>query len=293
MIASAIPSNRLDYSRLAACFLLLRGPGLPLQRGAGTRAALQDALSRLFMAKRSERRSAPLESWPSIHAVPFNKAGAGGFPVPLLTVKQRRQLAALATRQRLPPRTVVFHEGDALSWVFIDGDGVLKSFRELPSGKRRIVAFLFPDDVFGLAENGRYVNTVGTVTGATVFRIPYETLAAALQRDPELEFQFLSKVTHELRATQRQTLVLGRRDAAGRLAMFLIMLERNMPQPRRAGRIPVLMSRTDIAEYLGLSLEAVSRATRDLARKGIVEFEGSHSVRVLDRNRFELLAEAL
>jgi len=213
--------------------------------------------------------------------------------MPLLTVKQRRQLAALATRQRLPPRTVVFHEGDALSWVFIDGDGVLKSFRELPSGKRRIVAFLFPDDLFGLAENGRYVNTVRTVTGATVFRIPYQTLAAALQRDPELEFQFLSKVTHELRATQRQTLVLGRRDAAGRLAMFLIMLERNMPQPRRAGRIPVLMSRTDIAEYLGLSLEAVSRATRDLARKGIVEFEGSHSVRVLDRNRFESLAEAL
>src|SRR6185312_10753222 len=98
----------------------------------------------------------------SLDAVSFD-AGAKGAITPLLTVKQRRQLAALATRLRLPPRTTVYREGDALSWIFINGGGVVKAFRELPSGKRRIMAFLFPRDVFGLAENGRYVNTTKTI----------------------------------------------------------------------------------------------------------------------------------
>jgi CRP/FNR family transcriptional regulator, anaerobic regulatory protein len=243
------------------------------------------------MAKRSDGHDVLAERDVSIHALPFDM-GAGGPTTPLLTAKQRRQLAALATRLRLGPRTTVYREGDALSWIYIIGEGLVKSFRELPSGKRRVVAFLFPRDLFGLAESGRYVNTTRTIAPTTVYRIAHEALAAVLKRDADLEFRFLSKVIHELRQAQRQAIVLGRRDASGRLAMFLRMLERNIPKTHEP-RIHVPMSRTDIAEYLGLSLETVSRAAHELEREGIVAFEGNHTARVVDRARFEALVAAL
>ena len=105
----------------------------------------------------------------------------------------------------------------------------------------------------------------------TCYRLPIDALTAALRRDAELEFQFLCKVTHALRESQRRGIILGRRSASGRFVMFLRMLERTgVNQPERTIAIP--MSRSDIASYVGLSLEAVSRATGKLVREGIVSF---------------------
>ena len=219
-------------------------------------------------------------------------AGTGERIKPPLTAAQRRQLMALATRVRLAPRTIIYREGDPLSDIFIVGEGLVKSFRDLASGRRRIVTFLFPRDVFGLAETGRYVNTTKTITESLIYRIPSETLTAALQRDAELQFRFLCKVTEKLREAQRQAIVLGRRDAIGRLAMFFKMLEPDGTGRHHDGLIPLPMPRTDIAEYLGLSAEAVSRAARLLAVRKIVAFVGGHAVRVKDRAGFESLVAA-
>jgi CRP/FNR family transcriptional regulator len=243
------------------------------------------------MDSRSNDRQGPADRELAIDAVRFD-AGTGERVKPPLTAAQRRRLMALATRVRLGPRTIIYREGDPLSDIFIVGEGLVKSFRDLASGRRRIVTFLFPRDVFGLAETGRYVNTTKTITASLIYRIPSETLTAALQRDAELQFRFLCKVTEKLRDSQRQTIVLGRRDAIGRLAMFFKMLEPHGTRRHHDGLIPVPMSRTDIAEYLGLSAEAVSRASRLLAVRKIVAFVGGHAVRVKDRAGFEALVAA-
>jgi CRP-like cAMP-binding protein len=86
--------------------------------------------------------------------------------------------------------------------------------------------------------------------------------------------------------------LVTRRDALGRVTMFLRLLEQNSPLGKDS-RIEVPMSRLDAANYLGLSLEAVSRALSELERSGIIAFEGRRSVRVLDRARFESIAAAL
>ena len=210
---------------------------------------------------------------------------------PSLTAAQRRHLLTLATRVRIAPRTLIYQEGDPLEDIFVVGEGLVKSFRELANGKRRTVAFLFPRDPFGLAEKGHYVNNTMTVTPSTIYRIPHQTLETALKRDADLQFRFLCKVTEKLRESQRQAILLGRRDAAGRVAMFLKMLERELEDNAANSLIPLPMNRTDIAEYLGLSLEAVSRATHALARRKIVAFE-RHAVRVSDRAGFEALVAA-
>ena len=233
-----------------------------------------------------------LDPGPVIRGVDFER-GSDESSRGLLSETQRRELGAIATVVNFPARATVYREDEALLSIFISQIGVLKAFREMPSGKRRVASFLFPGDVFGLAENGRYVNTVQTITKATLYQIPSNALAEMLRRDPDLQFQFLSKITHELRQGQRHSIVIARKDAVGRFAMFLSMLEHNEPAGPHGGWIQLPMSRTDLAEYLGLSLESVSRATSALARRGIVAFQGGHAARVTDRARFEKLVNTL
>ena len=229
---------------------------------------------------------------PSLRAAPFLRSESAGIQE-LLTPRQRRQLAAIATRLRVPAGRLLYREGGSASWVFICSEGVTKVFRELPSGKRRISAFLFAGDIFGLSEDGRYVNSARTITPATLFRIRTDDFTASLRADPELQFQIVVKVTHQLRESQRRAIVLGRRDAAGRFAMFLVMLLHHPPCTPASTTIPLPMSRSDIADYLGLSLEAVSRATRTLTEDGVIVFSDRHTVRIRDRAALDRLAAAV
>ena len=249
------------------------------------------------MTPATKRRDVPrgpglLDHGPSLRAIPFGP-GPTREVVQLLSPRQQQQLASIATRLQLPARMVLYREESVAHWIFIVAHGVMKSFRDLPSGKRRVTAFLFPHDLFGLAERGHYVNTLQSVTAVTLYRIELATLTAMLRRDSELEFQFLCKVTHELRESLRRGLIIGRRDAAGRVAMFLRMLEQRMLHRRNGAHIDIPMSRSDTANYLGLSLEAVSRACRRLERSGVVVFDGLHAARIVNRARFEKLASAL
>jgi CRP-like cAMP-binding protein len=210
----------------------------------------------------------------------------------LLSSRQRSQIASIAASFQYPSGKLIYREGSNAHSVFIIGSGIVKSFRDLPSGKRRVMTFLFADDVFGLAQSGHYVYSVQTITPVTLYRMRVATLADALRGDADLAFQFLCKVTHELRGALRHTVLVTRRDALGRVTMFLRLLEQNSPLGKDS-RIEVPMSRLDAANYLGLSLEAVSRALSELERTGIIAFEGRRSVRVLDRARFEKIAAAL
>jgi len=223
---------------------------------------------------------------PSLRGIPFQSEPGGG-PVQLLSERQRLQLGALATELRLPTRTTIYQEEAAAEWVFIIRSGALKSYRELANGKRVITAFLFQDDMFGLAEGGHYVNSIQALTPVTLHRFRIEALADMLRRDAGLEFQFLCKVTHELRQSQRQLLALSRRHAIGRLAMFLHILEERGSV--EATQIDIPMSRADTASYLGLSAEAVTRACAKMQKTGIVAFDGTHTARILSRVKFDRL----
>lgn len=223
----------------------------------------------------------------------YTAQATGPFIRRLLTERQRKFLASLATRVVLSPKQVVYREGGTAGSIYICADGALKAFRELPSGKRRICAFIFADDLFGLAENGQYLNTVQAIDAVACYRFQVESLTSVLRQDAELEFQFLCKITHELRESQRRAILLGRRLAAGRIAMFLSTLDRVEPERVDKNLIPIPMSRSDIADFLGLTLESVSRASARLVREGIMKFEGPHLIRITDRKRLEKLAADL
>jgi len=227
---------------------------------------------------------------PTLRAVSFFRTEGQQPWTTLLTERQRRELTSIATRLDLAPRRIVYREQNTAEAVFICAEGALKSYRDLPNGKRRVMAFWFRNDICGLAENGRYVNTVQAIMPTVCYRLPLSSLVAMLLQDAQLNFNFLMKVAHELRELQQRMILLGRRSARGRLATFLKMLKASPLDPVAPGTIPVPMSRTDIANYLGLSLESVSRATRELSDAGIVKFAGPHVARVLDQKKLDRLA---
>ena len=208
---------------------------------------------------------------------------------PLLTEQQRRRLAQAATLLKLPARAFVYRDGDTADSVFINGGGVVISYKDMPSGKRRVAGFRFYADLFGLADRGKYVNTARAITPATVYKIPIESLVSLLRQDADLEFQFVCKLVHELRQSQRKAIIVARRDAPGRIAMFLDMLRRtNENGERQHDMIEMPMTRADIADYLNLAHESVSRACRRLTNMGIIDF-GKGTAHIRDRARFDKL----
>lgn len=226
---------------------------------------------------------------PSLRAVPFLKLGESE-PIELLSNAHQQQLARHAFMRVFPARTIVYRAGAPADSVFIISDGVVKSFRDLPSGRRRIAAFFFARDLFGLAKAGRYVNTVQTLTPVRAYRLDVIALTELFKSDPGLELPFLCKTMHVLREAQHHNIIVGRRDAIGRLAMLLRLLQTQFEATNGNADVPTPMTKSDMANYLGLSLEAVVRASRGLQRQGIVQFLGRHHARIIDQGRFEALA---
>ena len=223
---------------------------------------------------------------PMIRALPLDGVDVSR---PLLTEQQRKTLAAIASTMELPARTIIYRDGDASDSIFINGDGIVVSFKDMPSGKRRVAGFRFRGDLFGLAEDGKYVNTTRSITPVTVFRIPLAALTNAFRDDPGLQFPFLCKMVHELRQAQRKSIIDGRRDATGRVAMFVDMLRgQGEPVAGHGDRIAIPMTRSDMADFLHLELESVSRACRKLSDNGVIAFD-TKGARIVDQAAFTAL----
>jgi CRP/FNR family transcriptional regulator, anaerobic regulatory protein len=238
-------------------------------------------------------RAPDIEPAPTITAVPFLQTAAEADTI-VLTPRQRQQLIQIGTRLRLPARKIIYREDSAADAVFVVMEGVVKSYRDLPSGKRSLAAFLFPRDLFGLAERGRYVNCTQAITPVILYRLSIGQLTVLLKCDADLQFQFLAKVTHELRESHKRAILINRRDAAGRLAMFIqLMATRRDKVTWRERQVPLPMSRTDIADHLGLSLESVCRAVKELRRRDLVVFETPHLARILDAAGLAEIAAAV
>jgi len=207
----------------------------------------------------------------------------------LLSDEERSRLAAIAAIVRFKKGAEIYRESDRADAVFNIISGVVKAYTCGPDGKEHIAAFLFPEDVFGLAQEGRYVNSLKALTTVTAYRIPVTVLQSRL--DAALEFHIIAKLCHELRQAQRHAFLLASKRTISKLTMFLQMLEQlQTAKGESTSEIYVPMDRSDIAEYIGTTLAAVSRAFRTLTARGILQSRDRRHVKVTDRDAFEKLA---
>ncbi|WP_438396300.1 Crp/Fnr family transcriptional regulator [Caballeronia sp. DA-9] len=227
---------------------------------------------------------------PSIYAAPFRKDG-DGMEVELLSRSEQDALMEVSQLISVRRHTVLYPEGGEARFVYNVVSGVAQTYQLQANGDKRITAFLFPRDLIGLSENGAYVATAQSLTPVTAFRIPFDALQAILERDPGLDIGLLCKLCHELRRSQHHAITVARNDAPARLASFLLWIEHAYAPPGRlAGELILPMTRHDIADYVGLTVESVSRALHALEAQGVIRRKGPRFITLLDTTKLRKLA---
>lgn len=191
-------------------------------------------------------------------------------------------LEAIVTPIVREPGQAVVHEGDRSSHVFNITAGVIKAFKHLPDGRRQITGFLFEADFLGLAVGDEgYTYGAEAVTKAELCQIRRTDFEALFDRFPKLERRLLALARDELAIAQEKMLLLGRMDALERVATFLVGLaDRAARFDMPATDVVLPMTRTDIADYLGLTLETVSRTFSRLRNSGSIASVGRQDIRI-------------
>jgi len=179
---------------------------------------------------------------------------------------------------------LIFSEGDPAESLFNVLTGAVRLVKLLPDGRRQITGFLLPGAFLGIALNSTYAYSAEAIVGTKLCRFGRREVEGLLKDIPNLEHRLLGEAANELIAAQDQMLLLGRKTAKERVASFLVGLSRNA---KRHGFVdnPVAlpMSRTDIADFLGLTTETVSRTFTRLRQAKVIALEGNAMVRLLDR----------
>ena len=205
-----------------------------------------------------------------------------------LTAEEQALLAVISTIVRFRRGERIYAEGDRADAVYNIITGVAKSYQTLPDGRQHIAGFLFAADVIGLAQNGVYVNSAEALTAATLYRIPTASLEARLRNYPDLDFQVISKLCYELREAQRHAMLLSAQQAITKVGLFLQMLETHQAaRGDSSGEVYLQMTRRDIAAYVGMTPEAVTRSLRDLVHRGAITFRDRRHLQIIDRARLE------
>lgn len=192
----------------------------------------------------------------------------------------------------LPARATVFREGDPAGRVFTLVDGTAKLTRLLPDGRQQVVGFRFGGDVIGYTDRPTYPFDAELLTDARLCRLDRSQLDGLLRRYPQLERRMLDLCVQELTATQEQLVTVGRRSAEARVAAFLLSLvdaSRRRGQPRQVLEMP--MTRADIADFLGLTLETVSRSLTAFRKRGWIREPVHHRVELVNSAALASLAE--
>lgn len=177
------------------------------------------------------------------------------------------------------PGHVVFWEGDCISDVFRIGDGVLRLYRILPDGRRAITGFAFAGDLLGLGFHDRCLYTAEAVTKVRLRRFPHLRLQTLAAENSQLHREMINVIAVALEAAQEQMVLLGQKSAEERVASFLLTNGLRIAKGQRDRIVYDLpMTRLDMADYLGLTIETVCRAVTKLKNAGLVCFEGRHRV---------------
>lgn len=182
----------------------------------------------------------------------------------------------------------VFVEDDAATAIYQIVEGMIRLCKLLPDGRRHIIGFLGAGEVAGLAAAERFGYSAETVTSATLKRIPRARMDNLVKENPAALRLFLAATTAELVMAQNQMLLLGRKTARERIASFLLgRLDKATGQLRR---VNVPMSRTDIADHLGLTTETVSREFTRLKTARLIRLLEGGWVELLDLKALSELA---
>lgn len=201
------------------------------------------------------------------------------------------RLAGAAVAGAVEPGQCFIEEGERAADFFTITAGHARLYKLLPDGRRQITGFVTTGHFLGLATRGTYGFSAEAIGRVKFCRFSRAQMRRLVDEFPALERRLLDFATNELAAAQEQMLLLGRKSARERLASFLV--SRTVGTASGDGRPPGIdlpMSRGDIGDYLGLTLETVSRTFARLKAEGLIAVPAPNEIIVLNGRALEALA---
>lgn len=201
------------------------------------------------------------------------------------------QTLAQAALRRVEAKEFVFVEGDPTTHVFRVETGAVALYKVLVNGRRQIVGFAYPGDLIGLGAQGEHMMNAQAIRPTRLRCLGLAALHRSAASDPTLGFKLYETVARELAATRDLMLTTGQRSAVERVVSFLLAFSR---RSERNGQNPcdfeLPMSRADIGDFLGLTIETVSRTFTKLKTMGLIELPQTNRVKLIDLDQLESLA---
>jgi len=233
-------------------------------------------------------------------AEPCTSCGARGASVcAALDGRDLERLAALAVPLEVPAGRGFIAEGDLADHFFNVTAGTAKLFKLLPDGRRQVTGFAAAGSFLGLAVSASYAFSAEAVEPSRICRFSRTRLRHLLDDAPAMERRLLDVASNELVAAQEQMLLLGRKTARERLASFLVTRAScisNGATPcghRAAEKVTLPMTRSDIADYLGLTIETVSRTLTRFKTERLIDIPSASEIVMRDHGALESLATGL
>ena len=186
----------------------------------------------------------------------------------------------------------LFYEEDDDRSVYRVESGIVALYKVLGNGRRQIVSLRFPGDVIGLdVAASRHCGAMA-VSPVTARAVTQDMIERLVDRRPETASEIIDIMAAELNSTRHQITLLNRRSALEKLAAFLLELDRRQAsKPSQRGCVRIPMSRSDIADFLGLTIETVSRNLTKLKLRKIIHLSDTHTLVIVDRTGLSRLAE--
>jgi len=178
----------------------------------------------------------------------------------------------------------LFHAGQAFEFLYVVRSGSLKTVQPAENGEIQVMGFHMPGELLGLdaIRDERHQCEAIALERTSVCALPFDRLEQMAADFPSLQHQLHRVISREIVHDQEHLAALGRRTARERIALFLCSLSRRMTAVGHSGSdLNLSMSREDMANYLGLALETVSRLLKKLCDDGVL---------AVDRRRVRILA---
>jgi CRP/FNR family nitrogen fixation transcriptional regulator len=196
-------------------------------------------------------------------------------------------LQSIGTVLKFKRNTAVFNEGDPARHVYKVISGAVRTCRVLMDGRRQIADFTLPGDFFGLDWQSERGFTAEAIADAVVVSYPRAQLEMIAETQVAVQKLLMSLLCKSLASTQNHVVMLGRQTAHERLAWFLLSI---MGRSDDDADLDLPMSRLDIADYLGLTIETVSRGISQFKRQQLITVTGSHKVTLKNVGALEAIA---
>lgn len=207
-----------------------------------------------------------------------------------LDASEKGALNRIGRRVTLQSGQTVMWEGDNSTLVANVINGTLKLSTSTSDGREQIVGVVYASDFIGRPFGARTPHSVTALTEAQLCLYPRGAFDGFAREHPQLQHRLLQRTLDDLDRTRAWMLLLGRKNAREKVATLLLDMKRRV-QADEDGVIDLPLSRQQIADILGLTIETVSRQISDMKRLKIIELAGRRGVRIVDAARLEDIAE--